>query len=101
MERYFVTCLDDDGNRVFATHGWFLQPESAEAYAATVANDRCPAVVRQHSDFYQRYESAHVYITDNDFGIPVGYYNKGGLVRLLQEHSSNPAAVFFIADTME
>lgn len=103
MERYYVICDDDDhiDVHVFATHGWFLTPESAAEYAATVAPDRRPAVVRQHSEFYQRYQSAHVYITDNRFGIPVGYYNKGGLVRLLREHSAHPAAVYFITEMME
>lgn len=103
MERYYVICDDDDhvDVHVFATHGWFLTAESASAYAATVSPDRRPAVVRQHSEFYQRHESAHVYIVGNDFGIREGYYNKAGLVRLLREYSANPAAVYFIAEMME
>lgn len=102
MTRYYVTCLNEEtGARVFATHGWFLTQDTARAYAATVLALLRPVVIEQTRDFYQRYETAHVYIPENDFGVAEGFYDKKGLVRLLREYSTNPAAICFITDIME
>jgi hypothetical protein len=42
-----------------------------------------------------------VFIPDNDFGIPEGYYSRHGIVALLRKFRDDPRAVQFIADMLE
>lgn len=51
MERWFVTCVDDDGT-VVATHGYFTGHERALAYARSVNPSRIPQGVKATHDFF-------------------------------------------------
>lgn len=42
-----------------------------------------------------------VFLPDNEHGVAPGYYSQRGIVALLRQHCSNPAAVHFIADMLE
>jgi hypothetical protein len=42
-----------------------------------------------------------VFIPDNGYGIPRGYYSQREIALLLREHCCKPQTVHFIADMME
>lgn len=50
--RWIVICLNDAGEYVFASHGWWNKREDAYHYARTVSKKRKPLVVEASQELW-------------------------------------------------